>query len=163
MPYDTLHDRLTRAAGERTYKQIGELTGTHPETVRRYMQGHAPSCEFLAAFASALGLSGSWLLTGMEPMRNDDVRTEALRDAHIAELLHAMGESLTRLAERVDRIEVFMQTLEARLNTITLHTHPTAAPRSDADAEPARADVHVNQRARRIGVAATKRPPPPAD
>ena len=45
----SLHDRLSTAVGKRTYRSLSDLTGVHPETVRRYMQGQAPSVEFVSA------------------------------------------------------------------------------------------------------------------
>ncbi|GJM19690.1 MAG: hypothetical protein DHS20C14_19030 [Phycisphaeraceae bacterium] len=110
-----LHQRLAAAAGKRTYRRLGELTGTHPETVRRYMQGQAPSAEFLAALCSALGLNGSWLLTGHGPLLLQDVRSDALGQADAAELLTAVSNTLTQLIDRVEELEVFVQTLDTRI------------------------------------------------
>ena len=48
-----LHERLLAAVGDRTYRRVGEITSTHPETVRRYLQGQAPSVEFVMSLCSA--------------------------------------------------------------------------------------------------------------
>lgn len=106
---------MTAAAGERTFRHLGELTRTNSETVRRYMSGQAPSAEYLASFCEALGVNADWLLTGRGPMKRAEVRAHALQQADPAELLSAMAQTLERLIERVERIEVFVQTLETRV------------------------------------------------
>ena len=153
----TLHDRLVLAAGERTYKQLAELTGQNQETVRRYMQGNAPSVEFIAAFGNSLGLNGSWLLTGHGPMRLGEVRTEALREADVSELLTAMADTLSQLINRVERLEVFLQTLETRLRTVRRPAvrvvKETPGGTDDRDH-----DIDISVRAGRIGRVASERP-----
>jgi transcriptional regulator with XRE-family HTH domain len=114
-----LHERLEAAAGRLSYRRLGELTRTSPETVRRYMQGHAPSVQFLTDVCAALGINGSWLLTGLGPMRAADVRTHALKQADPAELLTAIADSLTTLLERVDRLEQYMQQVETRVRAVS--------------------------------------------
>ncbi len=57
-----LHDRLRLVCAGSTYARIGRLTGTHPETVRRYVAGDAPSAAFVTALCRATGLSSDWLL-----------------------------------------------------------------------------------------------------
>jgi transcriptional regulator with XRE-family HTH domain len=111
----TLHHRLRAAAADRSYRELGDLTATHPETVRRYMQGAAPSVEFLSAFAGALGVSVEWLLTGAGAMRSKDLRPHVLREASVTELLNAMAQTIERLIMRVERLEAYMQTLETRI------------------------------------------------
>ena len=54
MKGNELHDRLAKCAGNHTFRRLGELTQTHPETVRRYMQGQAPSADFLSTGNGAL-------------------------------------------------------------------------------------------------------------
>lgn len=111
----TLHERMTAAAGRLSFRELGDLTGTHPETVRRYMQGQAPSVEFLTRLCAERAISATWLLTGRGPMHQNDVRSEALREADTSELLGAMAESLEALLARVERLELFVHTLEARV------------------------------------------------
>lgn len=115
MEESLLHTRLRAAAGPRTYRQIAQLTGSNSETVRRYMLGQAPSVEFLSAFCTTLNLNAEWLLTGRGPMHRGDVRGHTLREANPHELLNAVAETLERLLVRVERLEVFLQTLEVRL------------------------------------------------
>ncbi len=64
----SLHDRLLLAAGHLTYAKLGALTGVHPETVRRFMQGQTPKPEFLAELSRKFGINGDWLLTGRGQM-----------------------------------------------------------------------------------------------
>lgn len=144
-----LHQRLKAAIGRRTFRELGTLTSTHPETVRRYMQGHAPSVEFLATLAAALKINGEWLLTGRGPMFAADIKDHALRDANPGELLAAVAATLEKLTERVERIEVFLQTLELRLRAGAAH-HGEAGI------------VHVSDRVRSVADALPQRTPPDA-
>jgi hypothetical protein len=64
----SLHDRLLVSAGHLTYAKLGAMTGVHPETVRRFMQGQTPKPEFLAELCREMGLNGDWLLTGRGQM-----------------------------------------------------------------------------------------------
>ncbi len=52
-----LHDRLHDIAEGMSYRELGELTGTNAETVRRYMQGQSPSVEFLTALCRRKGIN----------------------------------------------------------------------------------------------------------
>ena len=110
-----LHERMLAAAGERTYRRIGEITATHPETVRRYLQGQSPSVEFISAMCGALGINGQWVLTGEGAMRVADATTHALQHADPGEILAAIAGTLDRLGERIDRLELFVQRLEVRV------------------------------------------------
>ncbi|MEM9372622.1 MAG: hypothetical protein AAGA55_03180 [Planctomycetota bacterium] len=110
-----LHERLASATGKTTYRKLGELTDTHPETVRRYMQGQSPSASFLAHVCTAFGICGEWLLTGKGPMRVQEVRGHALKQADASELLGAIANTLNDLGERMDRMERYVQGLETRL------------------------------------------------
>ncbi|MGJ8637717.1 MAG: hypothetical protein ACSHX5_12830 [Phycisphaerales bacterium] len=110
------HDRLNLAVGETSYRQLGAITETHPETVRRYMQGQAPSAAFMTNLCRNLGISGEWLLSGQGPMKVRDMRTHALKHADANELMGAIANTLTQLIERVDRLERFVQVIETKLN-----------------------------------------------
>jgi hypothetical protein len=59
-----LTDRLRNLAGERSYRDIGRRTRTHPETVRRYLNGSPPCARFIAAMCIAFDGSADWVLTG---------------------------------------------------------------------------------------------------
>lgn len=157
MTDSSLHQRLADAVGKRTYRRIGELTGTHPETVRRYMQGQAPSAEFLAGICSVLGLNGSWLLTGHGPMLMRDIRSDALGQADAAELLTAVSNTLTQLIDRVERLEMYVQTLDTRVRA----NGTLAGSDGRAEVKPERAKA--TRLAQKVGDAITERPPADAD
>lgn len=110
-----LHERLHEVFGDKSFRAIAEMTQTSHETVRRYMNGQSPSVEFLEAVCRGMGINGQWLLTGRGPKRAEHIRQHALGEANASELLNAMARTLEKLTERVDRLEVFMQTLETRL------------------------------------------------
>lgn len=142
MSSNGFHDRLKAAAGNRTYRKLGELTGTHPETVRRYVQGQSPSVEFVSALCTALGISGEWLLTGNGPMRVSETRTEALKGADPGELLGAIAGTIDGMGDRLERLEVFVQVLESRVRGEEATVDGSGA-------------VGTSERARRIGRAVT--------
>ncbi len=110
-----MHERLLAAVGNRTYRHIGELTGTHPETVRRYLSGQSPSVEFIAAVSTALNINADWLISGRGPMKCEELKAHALATADTSELLHAMSETIVKLIDRVELVEVYIQTLETRV------------------------------------------------
>lgn len=138
MPLSSLHQRLRAAAGSRSYRELGELTKVHPEAIRRYHLGTPPSVEYLSGLCHALDLNSEWLLTGRGPMLRADVRPHTLREANPTELLTAVAETLEKLISRVERLEVFIQTLEARLRQQPSpvgsdpHAQPPAAPVSES-------------------------------
>lgn len=125
-----LHERLEAAAKGRTYRAIGDATGIHPETVRRYMQGQTPSVEFVTSLCTALDINVQWMLTGDGPMHAHETRRHALREADPGELLGAVAATLETLRERVDRVEVYVQTLEARLRGETEADAPSGRART---------------------------------
>jgi hypothetical protein len=51
-----------------TFREIGQLTNTHPENARRYMQGMAVSLGFIRNFCKAFNVSADWLLEGRGQM-----------------------------------------------------------------------------------------------
>ena len=152
----TLHERLSSVASGKTYKAIGDLTDTHPETVRRYLQGQSPSVEFLGALCAALGVNADWLLTGRGPVKIEEVRTHALRQANPGELHAAMASTISVLVERVDRLETYCQTLETLVRVKKPGGDGSNAIGSGTDerAEP----LEVRTRARRIADALAERP-----
>jgi hypothetical protein len=160
---DGLHERLLAAVGKRSYRVIGELTDQHPETVRRYLQGQHPSVEFVSALCTELDLNANWLLTGQGPMRASEVRGQALDNADPRELLSAVANALEQLTFRVDRIEVFVQSIETRLRV----RHPDRERPSTPEAEPSVESKATNgqgtRRARTVADAIAKRPRPDAD
>jgi transcriptional regulator with XRE-family HTH domain len=127
------HDRLNTAVGDTSYRQLGTLTDTHPETVRRYMQGQAPSAVFMTNLCRNLGISGEWLLSGQGPMKVRDIKTHALKHADPNELMGAIANTLTQLIERVDRLDRFVQMMETKLNATS---GPIIEPKLNADTIP---------------------------
>jgi hypothetical protein len=148
----TLHERLKLAAGERSYREIATLTATSPETARRYMLGQSPSAEFLSSLCAGTGVNGEWLLTGRGPVHRKEVRAHALREAKVTELLGAMSETLERLIERVERLEVFLQSMEARLRPRPAAGEPKHEPHPAS-----------GQRAQSVTDAIARRPPADPD
>ncbi|MEM7629933.1 MAG: helix-turn-helix domain-containing protein [Planctomycetota bacterium] len=165
MAHTDLHDRLRSVAGERTYRRLGELTQTHPETVRRCMQGQAPSAEFLTRLCQVFGISGEWMLTGRGAMRVDDVGTQALRQANTPDLLHALADTVTALLERIERLEVFVQTLDTRLRVAgsTIEPRDGGSIGGNRSREHNLGDARVARRAQRIAGSIPERASPPAD
>lgn len=115
MELSALHERMRAVVGRMSNRALGEATSHNTETVRRYMQGAAPSVEFLAALCAKFDLSAQWLLTGRGPMRRSEARAFVLRQADSAELLSVIAEALERLTDRIDKVELIVRTLEARL------------------------------------------------
>jgi len=160
MPPSPLHVRLNDAAGDRTFRAIAELTGQNHETVRRYMQGAAPSVDFVSAFCERLGLNANRLLTGRGPMKATDMRSEALALANPTELLTATAGNIEKLDDRVDRLEIFVSTMESRLRAAIPHdaahaNHPTQDRTCDEQTRP---PGESSQRARRVADALPERP-----
>lgn len=151
------HERLVAAAGSITYRALGELTGVHPENVRRYMQGQAPSAEFLASFCQQLGINGEWMLTGKGPMKALEVRADALTRANPSELLGALAGTVERLTQRVELIELYTKTLESRLRA---RQHAAAGESSHERTTHATHATGVVTRAAAVADAFAKRPRP---
>jgi transcriptional regulator with XRE-family HTH domain len=126
--FDTFHERLSHAAGKTSFRQLSKLTDTHPETVRRYMHGQAPSASFIQAFCEALGISGDWLLSGIGPMNRRDVESFALKNAEASTLWVAIAESLFSIKGRIDDIENAIQVSSTKESAIV------NAPESSAKA-----------------------------
>lgn len=105
MEQPALHSRLQAAVGERTFRQLADLTGTHPETVRRYMHGATPSLEFVVAVCDALGVRMEWLVVGSGPMRRSELLKHTLERATAAELLREVAHQLERLDARIRTVE----------------------------------------------------------
>jgi len=153
-----IHSRLGVAAGDLSYRHVAKLTHTHPGTVRRYMRGQPPSVEFVTAFCSALSISADWLLTGNGPMRAGEIKGATLRAAAPADLLGAMAEQLESMRARVERAEVYVQTLETRVRA------GLGASMSEIKSWRPGFDGHesTGARADRVADAIAKRSPPPA-
>lgn len=150
-----LHERLSSALGKQTYRSLSRMTGTHPETVRRYMQGGTPSPEFLSEVCRVLSISGDWLLTGRGAMKVEDIQAQALRDANAVDLLAGLTGSMQVLIERIERLEVFIQTLDAR--TRQSNGRRLAAGSADDTGTHGQPGADDSPAAGRIGRAVSKR------
>ncbi|MEM1423135.1 MAG: hypothetical protein AAGH64_03935 [Planctomycetota bacterium] len=157
-----LHKRMASVVGETSYAAVAEKTRTNAATARRYLLGQPPSVEFLQALCDAHRINAHWLLTGQGPMFSRDVREHALRHANPTELMSAIARALESLTDRLDRLETFVQTQEARLRASVMVEGKEQDERSEAGerAEAARA---ARQRARDIADAVAERPPADAD
>ncbi|MEO1008197.1 MAG: helix-turn-helix domain-containing protein [Planctomycetota bacterium] len=147
MERESLRDRLEVAIGERTNRRIADLTNTSPETVRRYLAGHAPSVDFIARLCGVLGLNVDWLLTGRGPMRVAEMGPDALRRANPTDLLTRVASAIEQLDDRVDRLERYAQGLEVMLRT---------GPKQPRRAETAAAATATSVEAKPISDAAVK-------
>jgi len=151
------HERLNAAAGGASYRELGDLTQTHPETVRRYMHGQAPSAAFITNLCHAKGISGHWLLSGQGPMRTEDLKTHALKNADPNELMGAVANILSDLIERVDRLERLIQTIETRVHASGTLEHKGVAPVGSGDDGPALGPRPDGDAGERIGRAVPER------
>jgi len=115
MQSTALHERMKAMVGKTTFRALGQVTNHNPETVRRYMSGQAPSVEFLSALVSAYSVNADWLLTGRGPMDRSEARSATLANADPNELMAAIACRMEDMCDRLDRIEVFTQTMETRL------------------------------------------------
>ena len=143
---------LKVVAGDRSFRELGRLTRTNAETVRRYMRGQAPSVEFIAALCAATSVNAHWLLTGDGQMRRDQDRADAIKGADPAELLSAVAGTIERAMDRLDRLERYVQTIETRLRAAAGEEVIADAPGADQAAE----------RVSRIAAAVSERTPEPA-
>lgn len=126
------------AVGEHaTYRQVSDQTGANPETVRRYMQGQAPSVEFVAALCRVFGISADWLLTGRGPMKVADLKGHVLGESSAGELFTAVADNLERLLARVDRLERYVQTLETQVRGLESADGTESGHGHDAEQPPA--------------------------
>ncbi|GAB4516821.1 MAG: hypothetical protein Tsb0013_21240 [Phycisphaerales bacterium] len=162
MEHTGLHKRMASVVGEASYAAIAAKTRTTPATARRYLLGHAPSVEFLQALCDAHHVNAHWLLTGQGPMYSRDLKHHALRHANPTELMSAIARALESLTDRLDRLETFVQTQEARLRARGLMKEgaPDERTATDEGAGPA---GPAGTRAGRIAQVVTKRPPSDAD
>ena len=187
METTALHDRMKSMIGKTTFRALGEATNHNPETVRRYLSGQAPSVEFLSSLVSAYSVNADWLLTGRGPMDRSEVRHAELSKAEPNELMAAIASRMEDMCDRIDRIEVFVQTMETRLraadatngadrkdaNRVAEFKINAGAPAPGEDKGTQRDDDQTQtqtqpaddpsaDRARRIAGAVTRRPRPDA-
>lgn len=165
-----LHERLLAAAGNRSYRQLADLTRTSKESARRYMTGTPPPADFLVGFCAALGINGDWLLTGRGPMYAREVERHVLTEAGPTDLMAAMAARVESILNRLERLEIFFQTTETRLLAEIVRAeerigrlHDGRAPAQDPAearaAAPGQSGADAQARAGRIADAIARRPP----
>lgn len=160
---ETLQDRLLTAVGDRSYKRIGDMTNTHPETVRRYLSGHAPSVDFVSRLAQAAGLNLNWILSGRGPMRLAQIKPQALKEANATDLLTHVALAIENLESKVDRLERYTQVLEIMIRQHDGRAAGTIEPQprggeTHGHAAPTQAETDAGERADSIADALSERP-----
>lgn len=91
---EAIRTRLKSALAGESCRAIGIRTGTHPETVRRYLSVGHPSVEFLCGIARGYDISCDWLLLGVGPVKPRDRVDDAMRAAPLSRLLRGVSEKL---------------------------------------------------------------------
>ncbi|MFG0326056.1 MAG: helix-turn-helix domain-containing protein [Phycisphaerales bacterium JB037] len=109
----SFHTRLREAVGTRTFRCLSEITGTHHETVRRYMQGQSPSLDFVSSLCRALGLNANWLLGGHGPKFLAENADRALAEASVGSLLRALAAHADSIAPRLAGYETLARSFGA--------------------------------------------------
>lgn len=107
---DAVRERLKEVLKGQSCRTIAMRTGTHPETVRRYLAFGHPSVEFVGMIAREYGISGDWLLLGIGTARPQERVERALRDASLPRLLRGIADKLA-----AEEIDVVPQSRESRL------------------------------------------------
>ena len=83
--------RLRMVCESMRIAEVARRTGSHPETVRRYMSGHAASVSFLVRFCEVMDVSADWLLLGRGSPSALDAVQEQLARASAQELCAALA------------------------------------------------------------------------
>lgn len=102
------------------FVDISQITGVHPETVRRYLTRTSPSIEFVVTVARHFGVSLDWLLLGTGPSRVADVAHDHLASAPLADLVAVVEERLSRLKSDASPEGAQRRMLATRLHRITV-------------------------------------------
>ncbi|MFG0284332.1 MAG: helix-turn-helix domain-containing protein [Phycisphaerales bacterium JB039] len=76
--------------------EVARRTGAHPETVRRYMSGHAASVSFLVRFCEVMDISADWLLLGRGAAGRAEAMEERLAQATAQDLCAALAARIER-------------------------------------------------------------------
>lgn len=108
--FDGFHARLRWACQGRRYAEVGRLTRTNRETVRRYLRRDGPSgpsIAFIARLCRVSGLSADWLLVGRLP-----VWADALPRAHARGAEPGPGALLTELNRRIEDLSGVVERME---------------------------------------------------
>lgn len=120
---EALRQRLERCAGHLTFRAIAELTGHHPETVRRYMRGQRPSVPFVVRLCRQLDISPHWLLTGEGEMKRNESPERVIAEMTTPELFEA-------IASTIDSVIAKIESMDARLAALEAASRPPESPAS---------------------------------
>ncbi len=99
--------KIQQYLGDRTAREIAERTGVHPETVRRYLAGMAPSLEFVVAVCREFKLSADWLLLDEGTMHRAPT-TPSLENVPVPTLLEELHARADRFKSHIDAISADM-------------------------------------------------------
>lgn len=136
-----LVSRMRCVCGGRTFKKLGELTKTHPESVRRYLTGSsAAQPAFLAALCEAFGVSETWLLAGRGNTYRED--SPNLQFATPVEIVTALRESLREAQIRAAKLEWVLLSVVRNSHWNEAAAHVTLKPRRLAEITAARSGSH---------------------
>lgn len=100
MGLDGFHDRLRQAIGDLQPRQVADITGLNPETIRRVIAGGAPTTEFVQTVCATMDISADWLLLGRGPMLATDVRRETLARIPAEDLVGSLVVHLRHSLQR---------------------------------------------------------------
>lgn len=84
--------RLRESVGALPIARVAELTGFHPEAVRRYLSGARPPLWFVRTFCGVMNVNAHWLLCGEGEARSTSERLAALATVPTERLARAIAE-----------------------------------------------------------------------
>ncbi len=93
------------------YRQIADITGFHPETVRRYMTDGKCSTAFVSRVAELMDVNGDWLLTG----RGQAAREKPARELSVPELLDLLATAHKRAGHQLAEHEIQLARLREEI------------------------------------------------
>ncbi len=65
--------RVIALIESKSRRDVARTTGVSTETLRRYLRGDSPSCEFIMALCEEFGVSAHWLMFGQGPRLSEDL------------------------------------------------------------------------------------------
>lgn len=101
-----LSERMTRIAHDATFREVGDRTEFHPETVRRYLSSQSSiPASFVSAFAKAFRVNLDWLMLGEGPVHHSELAAHQLRSAPYEAIASEFGRRLADLDRRLRQSE----------------------------------------------------------
>lgn len=88
--------------------EIAEMTSISSESVHRYLNGSAPSIEFITRLAVHTGTSLQWLLLGEGPQYACTLEEWYVARSSTAALTHELERRITALLDKLERIDRFI-------------------------------------------------------